>query len=134
MTPEQIQLVQSSYIKLNADRRFSALFYDKLFRINPKLRSLFKADMDSQHQKLMDTFDFLIGNLHNYTLHLDILRDLARRHAGYGVEAEHYDEVGQALLKALDEETNENLTADVRQAWEEAYQEIADVMITACYS
>ncbi len=49
MTPEDIDLVQSSFAKVVPIREAAAsLFYDRLFEIAPEVKPMFKGDMKEQ--------------------------------------------------------------------------------------
>src|SRR6266516_2586192 len=56
---------------------------------------------------------------------------LGRRHAGYGVRAEHYESVGVALLWTLEQGLGEAFSEEAREAWATAYGTLASVMIGA---
>lgn len=62
---------------------------------------------------------------------LPTLRDLGRRHAGYGVTEAHYDTVGAALLWTLEQGLGSSFTPEVRTAWASAYGRLAGVMKAA---
>jgi Globin len=48
MTPQQVNLIKSSFATIFFTRDESAkLFYDRLFTVAPRLRPLFKSDMES---------------------------------------------------------------------------------------
>ena len=54
MTPQQIDLVQSSFKKVVPIAGTAAdLFYDRLFEIAPEVRSMFPQDLSEQKKKLM---------------------------------------------------------------------------------
>ena len=54
MTPQQIALVRESFAKVvPISEEVAALFYDRLFAIDPSTRPLFNGDMKSQGAKLM---------------------------------------------------------------------------------
>ena len=56
MTPQQIELVQSTWDQVKPDaEKVAALFYARLFELDPSLQSLFKGDMKEQGKKLMAT-------------------------------------------------------------------------------
>ena len=54
-----------------------------------------------------------------------------RCHIGYGVHDAHYDTVGVALLKTLEQGLGEEFTRPVREAWAEVYGVMTDVMLAA---
>ncbi len=102
MTPDQISLVKSSWaqvVPIKADA--AALFYGKLFELDPGLRPLFKGDMTAQGEKLMSMIDTAVRGLDNLPALVPAVRALGQRHVGYGVKPSDYDTVGRALLATL---------------------------------
>jgi hemoglobin-like flavoprotein len=54
MTPQQMQLVKDSFAKVVAIKaEAAALFYHRLFELDPSLRPLFKSDIAARGAKLM---------------------------------------------------------------------------------
>jgi len=89
MTPQQITLVRESFAKVVPIReQAAALFYDRLFTIDPSTRPLFRGDMKSQGAKLMAAIGVVVKSLDRIETMLDNLRALARRHDSYGVREE----------------------------------------------
>ncbi len=124
-----VALVQSSWAKvLPISDAAAALFYDRLFELDPSVRPLFKSDMAAQKKKLMQTLSVAVDGLSNPPRLVPALESLGARHAGYMVEDRHYDLVGQALLWTLREGLGDDFTADVEAAWSEVYAVIAEVM------
>lgn len=130
MTPEQISLVQSSFERLTPRLPdLTTRFYEELFGRGPELRRLFPADLAKQKilfgQKLaeivraMPRLSDLMGHTHV----------LGARHAGYGARAADYQTVGSALLAALATTLGEEWDAATRQAWELAYNLVAETML-----
>ena len=56
------------------------------------------------------------------------LEALGRRHAGYGVQDEHYETVGTALLWTFEQELGPAFTPEVREAWTQLYIIVATTM------
>ena len=112
----------------------AALFYDNLFAADASLKPLFKGDLQQQGHKLMQMIGAAVARLDDLPALVPVLEGLALRHAGYGVQAAHYDTVGAALLKTLGQGLGEHFTPPVRQAWTEVYALIADVMTRAAAS
>ena len=132
MTPEQITLVRESFAKVvPIGEQAAALFYDRLFAIDPSTRPLFRGDMKSQGAKLMAAIEAVVKSLDRIETMLDDLRALARRHDSYGVREEHYAAVGAALLWTLQQGLGLDFTPDVREAWETAYGLLSGAMIAA---
>jgi hemoglobin-like flavoprotein len=132
MTPEQVKLVQDSFAKVApiADKA-ADLFYDRLFVIAPDVRSLFPGDLSAQKKKLMQMLASAVTNLHQIDKIIPAVQDLGRRHAGFGVTANHYEPVGAALLWTLEQGLGPAFTPQVKEAWTETYATMADAMKTA---
>ncbi|HUL06659.1 MAG TPA: globin family protein [Candidatus Acidoferrum sp.] len=132
MTPQQIALVRASFAKVvPIKEQAAALFYDRLFAIDPSTRPLFRGDMKSQGAKLMAAIAAVVKALDRIETMLDDLRGLARRHDRYGVREEHYASVGAALLWTLEQGLGFDFTPEVRDAWATAYGLLSSVMIEA---
>jgi len=124
--------VQSSWqqvIAMGADA--GKLFYLHLFSADPSLKAFFKGDMAQQPAKLVLMIDVAVSKLNDLPVLLPVLENLGRRHRGYGVLAAHYQVVGAALLLTLTQGLAGAWTAEVRDAWENAYGFIAKTMMAA---
>jgi hemoglobin-like flavoprotein len=132
MTSHQIALVYESFAKVVPIReQAAAVFYERLFAIDPSTRHLFRGDMKSQGAKLMAAISAVVKSLDRIENMKGDLEILARRHHGYGVREEHYASVGAALLWTLEQGLGFGFTAEVRDAWANAYGLISSMMITA---
>jgi hemoglobin-like flavoprotein len=132
VTPQQIELVQSSFKKVVPIAGTAAdLFYDRLFEIAPTVRPMFPEDLGEQKKKLIGMLATAVNSLHKLDTIVPVVQDLGRRHKGYGVTAEHYAPVGAALLWTLEKGLGEAFTSDVKGAWTEAYTTLAGVMEAA---
>jgi hemoglobin-like flavoprotein len=129
MTPEKQALVRDSFAKLvPIAPQAAALFYDRLFTLDPTLKPLFKGDMNEQGRKLMAMIGTAVANLGKLETVVPAIQDLGRRHRGYGVPPESYDTVGAALLWTLGQGLGDGFTPAVAAAWTEVYTVLATVM------
>ena len=129
MNPQQIKLVRDSFALVRPIApEAAALFYANLFQADPTLRGLFRIDLQDQGERLMAMIASALGLLERPDALLPVLRTLGARHVGYGVIDSHYDTVGAALLKTLDQGLGEAFTPAVRQAWSKCYGLIAEIM------
>jgi nitric oxide dioxygenase len=134
MTPEQVELVQQSFAKVAPiSEQAAVLFYDRLFEIAPKVKSMFPADMTEQRKKLMATLAVVVNGLGNLESVLPAASALARRHVSYGAKAEHYPAVGAALLWTLQQGLGDGWTPEVAEAWATAYGTLSGFMISEAY-
>ena len=132
MTPEQIEHVQKTWtmVKPISDKA-AALFYGRLFELEPKYRSMFSDDMTEQGTKLMQMLGAAVAGLTRLDTIVPAVQALGARHADYGVVAEDYDTVAAALLWTLEQGLGDAFTDEVRNAWTAAYTTLAEVMIKA---
>jgi len=135
MNATQVELVQSSWRQVApiADDA-AALFYSRLFELDASLEPMFRGDMKEQGKKLMNMITFAVNSLHRIERLLPGLRTLGERHGRYGVRDEHYGTVAEALLWTLDKGLGAAFTAEVKQAWVQAYTMLADTMKAAARS
>ena len=132
MMPEQVQGVRTTFAKVAAMQdEAAALFYRRLFELDPSLRPLFKGDMTAQGAKLMAALGAVVGSLDRLERMVPMLRELGRRHAGYGVKPEHYATVGEALIWTLEQALGAGFTRETRRAWIDAYGRLAWTMVAA---
>ena len=129
MTPEQVELVQSSFKKVEPIATEAGnMFYGRLFEIAPQVRPMFSDDIAEQRDKLLKMLSTAVNNLHQVEQIIPAVRDLGRRHVDYGVKDEHYDTVGSALLWTLEQGLKDEFTPEVKDAWTETYTTLATVM------
>lgn len=133
MTPRQQTLIRESWAQVAPIADAAAtIFYDRLFELDPSLRRLFsRTDMAGQRRNLMQTLAVVVASIDRLESIVPAVEALGRRHAGYGVEAAHFETVGQALLDSLAVGLGEDFTAEVRDAWATAYGILAGVMQSA---
>lgn len=129
MTPESKQLVKDSWEKVEPIQDVAAaLFYGRLFELDPALRHLFRGDMTEQGRKLMQTLTVVVRGLDRLEGLLPAVEALGRRHCGYGVQDSHYETVAEALLWTLERGLGDAFTPATRDAWVQAYDVLATVM------
>lgn len=130
MTPEQTALIRESWpaVAANADR-LTTSFYEYLFEIDDSAARLFAGvDMAMQRIRLAQALAVVVHGIDDQDRLLPAIAALGKRHAHYGVEARHFESVGEALIAALAETLGDGFAPEVRSAWTDAYALIASVM------
>ncbi|HEX2913548.1 MAG TPA: globin family protein [Chloroflexia bacterium] len=129
MTPEQKALVKTSFEKVvPISDLAAALFYNRLFELDPSLRTLFLSDLKEQGRKLMTMLKMVVNGLDRIEFLLPAVDALGQRHARYRVPESSYDTVGEALLWTLAQGLGDAFTHEVEAAWVAAYRLLAGVM------
>lgn len=130
ITPNQIRLVRRSF-SLASTRapQIAALFFDRLFELEPELRPLFRhVDMERQGKKVMRMLALIINALDNEEVADPALKAMGQRHVKYGARAEHYQPFNAALLWAIEHSLGSQFTPAMREAWQAALEMIAEKM------
>lgn len=129
MTPEQVELIKTSWAKvLPISETAAEIFYGKLFTLDPELKSLFKGDMKEQGRKLMAMINTAVNGLSDLEAIVPAVQDLGKRHVGYGVKDKDYATVGTALISTLEVGLEDAFTDEVRDAWITVYTVLSTTM------
>jgi len=129
LTEDQKNLVRESFSR--AERMADVvglIFYKRLFELDPTLRPLFQKNIQEQSKKLMDTLKMVVEGLDYSEELVASIRALGRRHVQYGVKAQHYDTVGEALVWALEKGLGAEFPPQARDAWLTVYTWLATTM------
>jgi hemoglobin-like flavoprotein len=129
----QVDLLEESF-DLLAPRgeELVDVFYGRLFELDPSIEMLFGgAHMPSQKQKLLSTLVLLRKSLRDLPSIVPVLQGLGARHVEYGVKAEHYPLVGEALIGAMSQLAGDNWKPEYASAWADAYALIQQTMLDA---
>jgi len=133
MLATQKKLIQGTWAQVVpiADQA-AAIFYQRLFEIDPRTCALFNTtDMAQQQKKLIQILSVAVSSLDNLGALGKTVEDLGRRHAGYGVKDAHYDSVGVALLWTLEQGLGAAWTPEAAAAWKEVYGLLSSIMRNA---
>ncbi len=105
-------------------------FYNYLFTDYPESKALFEhTDMSKQAQMLKGGLVMVVENLRKPDVLSKALKGLGARHVNYGALPAHYPLVGNSLLKALEKHAGAAWTAEVKDAWVDAYGAITELML-----
>ena len=129
MTPEQKAMVQQTFAQvLPISEQAAAMFYARLFELDPSLRPLFKSDIREQGKKLMQMIGYCVAKLNALDEIVPGVMELGRKHAAYGVKPEAYQTVGAALLWTLEKGLGPAFTPEAKAAWTAVYGILASTM------
>lgn len=129
MTAHQTKLVQNSWEQVvPISDQAAALFYGRLFELDPSLKPLFTSDIKEQGKKLMQMITLAVRGLNDLNKLVPAVQELGRRHVAYRVKDQHYDTVGTALLWTLEKGLGPNFTPETKEAWTSVYTILAKTM------
>jgi hemoglobin-like flavoprotein len=130
VTPAQQDLIRDTFLSVSTMAGpLASLFYGRLFSLAPELRPMFKGDLREQGQKLMAMIEVCVDSVSRLDELRPQLRELGKRHAGYGTLPEHYPVVGKALLWSLGQALEHRFDATTKQAWSTLLEEICREML-----
>jgi hypothetical protein len=103
ISKEDIDLVQHSFMRIEPlSMVVGRTFYERLFETNPEIKPLFKGDMESQGERMMDMIGTAVAGLDDLEKLIALVQELGARHRKYGVEVSHYGAVAEALIWTLE--------------------------------
>ncbi len=130
--PLKPHLVKESFSLIEpVAEKATAYFYGRLFAENPHLRSMFPPAMDVQRDRLFGALTRIVWSLDSPESLAAYLGQLGRDHRKYGVLAEHYTALGNALIATVKRFAAEMWNPEVEAAWVAAYTIAANHMIEA---
>lgn len=102
--------------------------YEILFAENPEVKSLFDAPGGVQEQRLAAAVIAYAENIDMIETLVPVVQSIAAKHVAKNVQPEHYDIVGDCLLRAMVEVLGP-LDPAIISAWTEAYAFLASVFV-----
>ena len=130
-----ISLVKTTVPLLeNAGTEVTNYFYSRMFRAHPELKNIFNMSNQISGAQQFALFSAVAA----YAKHIDNLGELSaliervsHKHASMYIKPEHYPIVGEHLIGTLKELLPNEFTPEIEKAWIEAYQFLADVLISS---
>ncbi|MFD2255452.1 NO-inducible flavohemoprotein [Luteolibacter algae] len=107
-------------------------FYERMFRENPEVSSLFNASNQAggtQQRALAGAICAFAANVDNLEVLASAVERIAQKHAGLRILPEHYPIVGSNLLAAIQEVLSLPADHEIVTAWAEAYGFLASILI-----
>ncbi|MBV7504711.1 NO-inducible flavohemoprotein [Bacillus sp. sid0103] len=108
-------------------------FYQLMFGNHPELLNIFNhanQKQGRQQKALAGTVYAAAMYIDNLGAILPVVKQIAQKHRSLGILPEHYPIVGKHLLLAIKDVLGDAATDEIINAWEEAYNVIADVFIS----
>ena len=105
-------------------------FYDELFSRFPAVKPMFANTTKAKQMKmLLASLKLVIANLDNPDKLVPALKEMGKRHKGYGAKPEHYGAVAETLMDVMKEFAGKAWTKQVNQAWSDALNLVAETML-----
>jgi nitric oxide dioxygenase len=114
--------------------QFAATFYRMLFERHPVLKHMFPVDMAQQRSKLIQSLAWIVMRLDRRDELVPTIRELGRKHVGYGATPEHYPLVRDTLIDAMAKTAGHEWSVDLAEDWRVSIDLIAHHMIAGATS
>jgi len=110
------------------------LFYENMLGAHPELTRIFNLGNQAsgaQQQSLAAAVFAYAANIGNPGALGPVVNRIVNKHVSIGIRAEHYPIVGHHLLGAISTTLGDAATAPLLDAWKEAYNSLAKLLIQA---
>lgn len=125
-------LISSFKVLAPQGEELTRRFYASLFERFPQVKPLFKGtSIKEQEKKLLAALKIVVESLNKPAVLKKTLTELGQRHQSYGALPEHYGAVAETLLDVMQDMAGELWTQDVAEAWQQALNTVAQIMIEA---
>ena len=135
VSPRTIEIVKATVPVLQEHGlTLTKHFYQRMFNDVPELKNIFNMGNQAGGKQQMALAQAVLAyaeNIDNLAALGPVASRIAHKHASIGIRAEQYPIVGRNLLASIREVLGEAATDDIINAWAEAYQALADVLIAA---
>lgn len=135
LTDREIAIIRLSFQRLKAEKGdanpFGPAFYTRVFEKMPEAREMFRDDMANQGMQFLSTLRVVVDHIDDLDRIDGELRNLGRGHGAYGVRAEQYGPMGDALIETMRDTLGPEFDAEAQAAWRKAYEAVASRMQAA---
>jgi hemoglobin-like flavoprotein len=132
MTINQRILRDTLEITLAKDDTFPKRFYEILFAAHPQAKPMFHRNSQGAQLKMFaQKLTAIVDHIGDPEWLDRELKPLATNHVHYGVRADMYSWVGDALIQALREACADAWSTEAEASWNAAYGALRDAMLSA---
>ena len=129
MDRTSILLVQNSFARVYAHKaELTDRFYANLFEALPEAERLFKQDFFYQKEMFTTMLASTVRSLASVDTFRELGERLARQHAGVGVAPEQYGTAAKALINAMRDVLDGEISEEEERAWRLAIESLTGRM------
>lgn len=129
MTPDQAELVQSSFAELSGhEHAFAKACLVAAAGLNSGVAALMSAAAGDLEGQVLGGLSHVVENLHTPDAIADYVAGLGEALSDQGVRDDHYDVFNQALMLSLEEALGAGFRPEVREAWGAAWMMMSGIM------
>ncbi|KFF15612.1 NO-inducible flavohemoprotein [Chryseobacterium sp. JM1] len=108
-------------------------FYARMFKHHPELKNIFNMSHQAsgkQQHALAGAVLAYAEHIENPEVLINVLKSIGNKHVSLNISPEQYDIVGHHLISSIKEVLGESATDELIEAWTQAYNELAQIMIS----
>ncbi len=130
LSKNSIEIIKSTaeYIT-SRDTDITQAMYKILFSKYPNVQILFANAPKNQYMRLAEILSAYAVNIEKIDRLRPALFVIAKRHVEVGIKPVHYPMIGMVLMQAIEETLQNQATIEFMDAWREAFQVIANILI-----
>ena len=130
LSSSSINIIKNSAQLITSnDIEITTKMYKILFEKYPNVRSLFRDAPEDQYMRLAEILSAYAVNIEKIERLKPALMVIAKKHVLVGIQIAHYPMIGMVLMMAIEDVLKEQATVEFMDAWREAYQMIASILI-----
>ncbi|KAK0734188.1 globin-like protein [Lasiosphaeria miniovina] len=130
---KQTKLVKDTVPALREHgERIASIFYKNMLRAHPELNNYFNGvnlKNGRQPRALTAVILGFAANINNLAEQIPKFERMCNKHCSLSIRPEHYEIVGEYLIRAYAEVLGPAMTPEVQVAWERAYSMLAKMLI-----
>jgi nitric oxide dioxygenase len=134
MNTKQKELVKATVPVLKSNGTdLTKHFYTRMFKHNPELKNIFNMGNQAsgkQQNALAGAVLAYAENIETPEVLINALKSIGNKHVSLNITPDQYDIVGLHLISSIQEVLGEAANTDLIEAWTQAYNELAQVMIS----
>jgi hemoglobin-like flavoprotein len=129
ITPEHVRLVQHTFAQVNADKEAAeGLFYSCLLDLDPRLERFFHDASKPRRRIVMNLLGSVVRRLDQVGALAPALERLGKTFKAYDLDEYDYKSGRDALLWTFERRLGADFTPDVKAAWTEVSELLANTM------
>jgi len=133
LTYQQTKLVRDTIPALrDHGERITSIFYRNMLHDHPELHNYFNSVNQKngrQPRALTAVILSFAANINHISELIPKFERMCNKHCSLGIKPEHYEIVGEYLIRAFGEVLGPAMTPDVQSAWTKAYWMLAKMLI-----
>ena len=134
MTPDQAEVIQSSYASLaKADTPLVDVALENIAETSPEIIELISGHSDAFVQEVTLALDRIVEQIHTPDAIVDYIAELGERLFDNGVKDEYYEVFGNSLRYAIEHILGTDAPPQIKDSWLDGWQMFSGVMREAAF-